>query len=94
MHQLPIPDSAAADQDARQVLSIWSTNEGTQVALDPWIYDDPGCWGLLLADLVKHVARAYEASTGADSIRVVARVRELFDAEWEHPTDTPTGGLE
>jgi hypothetical protein len=52
--------------------------------------DLAGCrrLGLLLVDLARHAARAY-AKEGHDLNATLARIRLLFDAEWDHATDTP-----
>jgi hypothetical protein len=41
---------------------------------------------LLLADLAKHVAAAYEAK-GIDRDAALRSIRAAMDAEWSHPTD-------
>ena len=43
-------------------------------------------WGLLLADVARHAANAY-ANEGSDPMVVLARIREMFDAEMFEPTD-------
>jgi hypothetical protein len=82
------PPPLANSRDAVEVLRVWSApNDVQQVALRT-NWSDPAVWGLLLVDLARHAARAYERS-GRDAALVLARIREGFDAEWSHPTDTP-----
>jgi hypothetical protein len=45
-------------------------------------------WGLLLADVARHAAKAY-ANEGHNPADVLARIRQLLDAEFANPTDTP-----
>ena len=52
------------------------------------MWKDAGGWGLLLADIARHAALAY-AREGKDSQVILARIRELFEAEWANPTDKP-----
>ncbi len=40
----------------------------------------------MLVDIAQHAAKAYEAE-GHSRMHALARIRELFDAEWETPTD-------
>jgi hypothetical protein len=49
---------------------------------------DPGVWGLALVDIARHAANGY-AGQGEDPQKALARIRQLFDAEWNAPTDTP-----
>jgi len=48
-------------------------------------WDDPGAWGLLLVDIARRAAQAY-ARDGVQRARALARIKELFDAEWARPT--------
>jgi hypothetical protein len=48
-------------------------------------WDDPGAWGLLLVDIARHAAQAY-ARNGVGRDQALARIKELFDAEWSRPT--------
>lgn len=84
--ELPRPP-AAADPQSVEILRVWDTPDGVQVTLNPR-WDDPGGWGLLLVDIARHAANAY-ARQGEDPRRALARIRQLFDAEWNAPTDTP-----
>jgi hypothetical protein len=55
--------------------------------------DDPASWGIMLVDLAKHIANAYEQTTGRKRDDVLKRVKDGFDAEWAAETDEPTGQL-
>jgi len=48
---------------------------------------------VLLVDLARHVANAYEQAGGDDRAEVLALIREAFEAEWEMPTDDPSGAF-
>ena len=43
----------------------------------------------VLVTVARHAAQAY-AREGHDPAAVLAEIREAFDAEWSHPTDSPT----
>lgn len=90
-HQLPIPDPATQDPRAREILRVWAAFGKQYVTPDPSLWDDPGAWGLMLVDLARHVANAYEQSGRMDSATALGRLKQGFDAEWDSPTDEPSG---
>lgn len=92
-HELPIPPLAATDSNGRELLRIWAAQGKVHVSLATGLWEDPACWGILLVDLVKHVANAYVQSDGKDLADVVNRIKEGFDAEWTVATDEPRGAL-
>jgi hypothetical protein len=66
---------------------------GEHVSLASGLWDDPACCGIMLVDLAHHVANADEQGAGMDHLEALARIREVFDAEWESSTDEVHGGL-
>jgi len=92
MKELSVPPAARADSAARELARVWAAGGEQHVSLEIGLWPDPGAWGLLLVDLARHVANAYEQTQGHDASDVLARIREAFDAEWQTPTDSPSGG--
>src|SRR5262245_17026949 len=90
---LDVPPIAAKSRDAVEVARVWVAGGGQHVSLRPEVWEDPGAWGILLVDLARHLARAYQQASGRPSEETMVRIRELFDAEWERPTDEPKGDL-
>jgi hypothetical protein len=91
--QLPIPNSATQDPRAREILRVWAAFGKQHVTLEPSLWDDLDTWGLMLVDLAPHVANAYEQSRRMDSATALDRLKRGFDAEWDWPTDKPTGQI-
>jgi hypothetical protein len=92
-NELRIPTAVLPDKSAVELLRVWASRGKQHVALfSPW--DDPAAWGIMLVDLAKHVANAYEQSKGKDAGAVLKRIREGFDAEWAVATDEPSGEIE
>lgn len=89
--QLPIPEAARKDQQSLEVARVWVANNAQHVSLHVGAWEDPFAWGILLADLARHVANAYQQSKDLDPDETVRRIRRGFDAELNSPTDTPTG---
>ncbi|MGE5145942.1 MAG: DUF5076 domain-containing protein [Candidatus Eiseniibacteriota bacterium] len=91
---LSIPPDVAEDAKAREVLRVWIGSDGKQhAALIPDAWADSFTWGLLLVDIARHVANALAESTGVPAGKTLARIKQGFDAEMAHPTDTPTGSF-
>jgi hypothetical protein len=86
IEELPIPESVVAASQKAEMARIWIADGDQVVTLSPRMWDDPGAWGLMLVDLAKHVALAYEAK-GLSATEALARIRAAMDAEWTTPTD-------
>jgi hypothetical protein len=84
---LELPPIAHSESMAQEVLRVWAMPGKAQQLTLRTTWKDPGAWGLLLADVARHAANAY-ANEGSDPKVVLARIRELFDAEMFNPTDT------
>jgi len=82
------PPIAHTDPGAVEVLRVWAAPGSPQQLVLRTTWKDAGAWGLVLVDIAQHAAKAY-ASEGRDPKVILARIRELFDKEWENPTDDP-----
>ena len=89
-NQLDVPDTALHDSKSFEILRVWIANGGQHVSLRAGVWDDPAAWGLMLADLVRHIVNTYETGTASDRERVLERIRLGLAAELENPTDEPT----
>ena len=90
LNEMPPPQTAIDDPKAQEILRAWVAHGKLHLAFSPKTWDDPAGWGIMAVDLMRHVARAYEAETGKRFEDVLARVRAGFDAEWESATDVGT----
>lgn len=87
-NDLEPPPIASGNPNAVELLRVWSApGDPAQLTLRT-TWKDPGAWGLLLVDIARHAAQAYERE-GRDGAEALSRIRELFDAEWSSPTDVP-----
>lgn len=91
--QLPIPPVAAQDARAIEILRVWAAQGKQHVSLSTNLWEDPGHWGIMLVDLAKHIANAYNQANGTDKHDVLICLKKSFDAEWVEATDQPTGEL-
>lgn len=92
-HELPIPPNAATNDKARELLRVWASNGKQHVTLAAGLWEDPASWGIMLVDLAKHLANAYNKNRGDDRNIVLTRIKEAFEAEWKNATDQPSGDL-
>ena len=62
---------------------------GLEVALRRG-FDDAALWGILLADVTRHVARIFAREEGKPEAATIGAIRDMFDAELDRPTDLGT----
>ena len=48
-------------------------------------------WGIVLADMIRHIANAHEAEFGRDPRESLETVREAFESEMDIPTSGQMG---
>lgn len=89
--ELLIPPAAHEDDAATEMVRAWVVDKALHCTLQMGVWKDPGAWGILLADLARHVANAHHESEGRDVRDSLARIREAFEAEMNAPTDSPSG---
>ncbi|WP_082550946.1 DUF5076 domain-containing protein [Pseudorhodoferax sp. Leaf265] len=86
IEQLAVPTAALNATEAAELARIWISDGNQVVTLSPRMWNDPSAWGLMLVDLAKHVAAAYESNSGLNPEETLAKIKTAFDAEWSHPT--------
>ncbi|HKV38807.1 MAG TPA: DUF5076 domain-containing protein [Blastocatellia bacterium] len=91
--ELVIPDAGKQDPKSFELLRVWIANKGQHVSLRTGVWSDPAAWGIMLADLARHVANAYQRDAGFDPSKTLQRIKAGFDAEMGSPTDAPSGVL-
>jgi hypothetical protein len=82
------PPIAEDDPRAVEVLRVWAAPGNPQQLTLRTTWKDAGAWGLMLVDIARHASKAY-ANEGQDPAAVLKRIRDLFEAEWEKPSDEP-----
>jgi hypothetical protein len=86
------PPAAQRDKAGFEVLRVWIAEQGQHVSIRSGAWEDPFAWGIVLADLARHIANAHELQN--DKINKEAfleRLLEGFEAEIDNPTDEPEG---
>ena len=91
---LGIPENADKEPEAQELLRLWTTANGERVALHVDGSIPVEGWGIMLADLARHLANAY-AQKGHGSIQDNYReILASFLLEAGDPTDTVSGSIE
>ena len=84
--QLPIPPRAHSAKEASEILRAWISAGNLEVSLLR-VWDEPDAWGILLVDLARHASRAFAHEGICSEAAAMTRIRDMFDAEWDRPTD-------
>ena len=89
---LSIPPVAQRDKASFEVLRVWIAEQGQHVSIRSGAWDDPFAWGIVLADLARHIALAHEIQDEKiNKEAFLERLLEGFSAEIDSPTDEPEG---
>jgi hypothetical protein len=89
--ELLVPPAAKNDPKAVELVRVWAADGNQHVSILPEVWDDPATWGILLVDLARHVANFYVQERGMDREAVLARIKTLFEAEWDSATSEVIG---
>ncbi len=88
------PPAATRDKAAFELLRVWVAEQGQHVSLRSGAWEDPFAWGIVLADLARHIVNAESLHRkDFDEESFMARMLEGFHAEIESPTDEPEGDI-
>lgn len=77
-----LPTSAVGEPV--ELLRVWVEGETLQCALQADAFDDPGVWGEVLADLVRHIANTLPQE-GSTAEQIAQRIHAAFDEEMRLP---------
>jgi hypothetical protein len=94
--QLPIPGEAIVDPKSVEMLRAWIANHALHCSLNIGVWesspdvDERHAWGIVLADVAKHVADAF-ATEGKPRDESIALIRRSFLDELDEPTSASAG---
>ena len=80
---------AAMELGGVEVLRAVIVDGGLHVSLRR-AFDDPEAWGMLIADITRHIARIYAKESAMSEETVLERVRAIFESEMDAPSDPGT----
>ena|SRR5881296_1585436 len=91
--QLIIPPVAACSDKSTEILQAWMVDQSLHCSLRPTAFDNPSPWGLVLADIAKHVANALYEEHRFSVEDTLDSIRYMFNAEMLNPTDEAKGNF-
>ena len=92
--ELQIPPTAKSDKQACELIRAWAAHGGLYCSLnvDAWGDDKATIgWGILLSDIARHVADAFNQTKDWDKQETLSKIRSLFDSELGKPTAETRG---
>ncbi len=91
---LDIPAAAQRDKASFEVMRVFIAEQGQHVSIQSGAWEDPFAWGIVLADLARHIAHAHQMQNSkTDPDAFLERLLEGFQAEIDNPTDEPEGEI-
>jgi hypothetical protein len=96
MRPLVVPPAAQRDENAIQMLSAWIAEEGLHCTLNVGMWHAQGrpeaeSWGIVLADVVRHLANALHEDLGSDVSKSIDEIVASLIRELEDPTSEAEG---
>lgn len=86
--QQPLPPDVIDRDDATEVLRAFVLDGGLSIAFMR-AFEEPAMWGLLLAEIARHAARAYASESDYDEEQALGHIIDRLKSELDQPT--PTG---
>ncbi len=91
---LDVPPVAQRDKASFELIRVWIAESGQHVSLRSGVWEDPAYWGMMLADLAKHVVKAHVLTDEAvDAEDFMERLRQGFETEMDSATDEAEGEI-
>ena len=86
-NELQIPAAARTDAKSFELLRAWIADSDLHVSLQLGGWEEPSPWGVVLADLARHVANFYVEKKGMNREEVKAILLEEFNEELANGSD-------
>ena len=98
MRVLVVPPPAQRDPDAVQMLSAWIAERGLHCTMNVGMWSasgqsEPKAWGILLADVVRHLANAMQEQQGACRDETIEALIDALLEELSEPTSQAAGSF-
>ncbi len=92
--EFSVPVECQRDPEAFELLSVWISNNQPTIQFRGNVWEDPAVWGIMLADILRMVARQYCQSYGQIPDAVVSRMLAGLRAEIQSWTKEKNGEID
>lgn len=98
MNERPIPEAAVRDTGSVELLRAWVAERGLHCSIKIGMYREMGvseerAWGILLADVTRHIANAMSEEFSLEKTATVDGIRSSYLAELSKPTSAAKGNF-
>ena len=80
--QLRVPEPARTDAKSFELLRVWIAHQDQHISMRVGVWKEPEHWGMMLADLARHIAAAFEQSEKRDPEETLARIKAVSRPRW------------
>ena len=96
MHGLPVPPAALRENDTIHMLGSWIAEGGLHCSLNVGFFkagghDESKAWGIMLADVIRHLADALSQDQDMDRQASIETVLSALQDELAEPTSDTHG---
>jgi hypothetical protein len=98
VHEAAIPAAAQRDPDSREMLRAWIAERGLHCTIHVGMWEgqkaefrEEKAWGVLLSDVVRHIANAMQERFGDSVEKTQAEIVRSLLEELEMPTSEAKG---
>src|SRR5690606_10837204 len=94
--ELIIPPPATRDMAAIEMIRVWIAEKGLHSTINIGVYKENGhnearAWGIILADIAKHISNAMNEEYGDDKTLTVKMIARSLAEELQLPTSDVEG---
>lgn len=99
MNERPIPEAALEDENSIEMLRVWIAAKKLHCSMKVGMYKETSkiseekAWGVILADVARHLSKALESGYGVDARIALSAIREGFNDELNESTSGVDGGF-
>jgi Domain of unknown function (DUF5076) len=99
LNQRLIPEAALRDPDSVEMLRVWIAEQKLHCSIKVGMYHETTsnpeeqAWGVILADVARHVANALAEGYGFNRAEALRKIRESFVKELSAPTSVTDGAF-
>ena len=93
--ELPIPPPAKTAKQADELVRAWIADNNLICSLDIGRFGEEEAimWGVLVSDIVRHVADALHQQQGMAVEEAIEKIRKVLDSELTAPTAETKGSF-